>query len=101
LAGARLSPVVTPETDPLEAKLEQLRLAIEADIREVRGARRQLDSTLAWLVVSRVARVGLLGLVLVLVAGLLGLSSGVLAGTAAVALGVAVLVLEQPGGRGA
>ena len=95
MAGARLPPVVTPETDPLEAKVEQLRLAIEADIREVRSARHQLDSALAWLVVSRVARAGLLGLVLVLVAGLLGLSSGVLAGIAAVALGVAVLHLER------
>jgi Flp pilus assembly protein TadB len=93
--------VVTPETDALEAKVRQLRRDIEEDLRRVRSAGDERDSGGARHVVSDIACVGLLGLVLVLVAGLLGLSSGALAGIAAVALGVALMLVDRAGKRSA
>ena len=50
---------------------------------------------------TSVALVSLLGLVLVLVAGLAGLSSGALTGIAALVLGVAVILGDRPGNRSA
>jgi hypothetical protein len=94
--------VVTPETEALRAQVRQLRLAVEQDIREVQSARRQLESTRPRIVVSAgVALVSLLGLVLVLVAGLAGLPSGALTGIAALALGVAVILGDRTGKRSA
>jgi hypothetical protein len=69
---------------------------VEEDIRELQRLRGQLDSTRPRYVVSgSVALVGFLGLVLVPVAGLVGLPSGVLTGIAAVALGAAVILGDR------
>ena len=94
--------MVTPETEALRAQVRQLRLAVKQDIREVQSARRQQESTRPRVVVSAsVALVSLLGLVLVLVAGLAGLPSGALTGIAALALGVAVILGDRTGKRSA
>jgi hypothetical protein len=94
--------VVTPETEVLQAKVRQLFLDLEEDIRELQRLRRQQESTRPRLVVSAsVALVSLLGLILVLVAGLAGLSSGALTGIAALVLGVAVILGDRPGNRSA
>ena len=94
--------MVTPETEVLQAKVRQLFLDIEEDIRELHRLRRQQESTRPRVVVSAgVALVSLLGLVLVLVAGLAGLSSGALTGIAALVLGVAVILGDRPGNRSA
>jgi hypothetical protein len=91
---------MTSETDALEAKIQRLRSEIEADLRELRSATPRLDSTPPWQVVVSVARVALLGLLLVLVAGLLGVSSGLLVGIAAATLGVVVILSDRPPMRG-
>ena len=95
--------MVTPETEVLQAKVRQLFLDIEEDIRELQRLRRlQQESTRPRVVVSTsVALVSLLGLVLILVAGLAGLSSGALTGIAALVLGVAVILGDRPGNRSA
>jgi Flp pilus assembly protein TadB len=95
--------VPTPETQALVERTRQLRRDIEEDIRELqRVRRRQLESKRPRIVVSgAVALVGLLGLVLVLVAGLAGLPSGALTGIAALALGVAVILGDRAGKRSA
>ena len=94
--------MVTPETEVLQAKVRQLFLDIEEDIRELQRLRRQQESTRPRVVVSAsVALVSLLGLVLILVAGLAGLSSGALTGIAALILGVAVILGDRPGNRSA
>ena len=93
---------MTPETEVLQAKVRQLFLDIEEDIRELQRLRRQRESMRPRVVVSTsVALVSLLGLVLVLVAGLAGLSSGALTGIAALVLGVAVILGDRPGNRSA
>jgi hypothetical protein len=92
--------VVAPETEALEAKIQRFRSEIEADLRELRSTTPRLDSTPPWQVVVNVARVALLGLLLVLIAGLLGVSSGLLVGIAAAALGVVVILLDRPPMRG-
>ena len=90
----------TPETQALIERTRQLHLEIEEDIRELQRLRRQQESTRPRIVVSgSVALVSLLGLVLVLVAGLAGLSSGALTGIAALVLGVAVILGDGPGKR--
>lgn len=92
--------MVTPETQALIERTRQLHLEVEEDIRELQRLRRQQESARPRYVVSfGVAGVGLLGLVLVLVAGLAGLPSGALVGIAAAALGVAVILLDRPGKR--
>jgi hypothetical protein len=91
---------MTPETDALEAKIQRLRSEIEADLRELRSTTPRLDPTPPWEVVVSVVRVALLGLLLVLIAGLLGLSSGLLVAIAAAALGVVVILLDRPPVRG-
>ena len=94
--------MVTPETEVLQAKVRQLFLDIEEDIRELQRLRRQRESMRPRVVVSTsVALVSLLGLVLILVAGLAGLSSGALTGIAALILGVAVILGDRPGRRSA
>ena len=94
--------MVTPETEVLQAKVRQLFLDIEEDIRELQRLRRQRESMRPRVVVSTsVALVSLLGLVLILVAGLAGLSSGALTGIAALVLGVAVILGDRPGNRSA
>lgn len=95
--------MVTPETQALVERTRQLHLEIEEDIRELQRLRRlQQESARPRLVVSAsVALVSLLGLVLVLVAGLAGLSSGALTGIAALVLGVAVILGDRPGNRSA
>jgi hypothetical protein len=94
--------VPTPETQALIESTRQLHLEIEEDIRELQRLRGQQESVRPRLVVSAgVALVSLLGLVLVLVAGLAGLSSGALTGMAAVVLGVAVILGDRPGNRSA
>jgi len=89
--------VASPETQALVEETRQLCVEVEEDIRELQRVRRLEDSR--HVVSTSVARVGVLGLVLVLVAGLLGLRAGVLAAIAAVALGVAVILLDRPAGR--
>ena len=92
----------TPETQALIESSRQLHLEIEEDIRELQRLRRQQESARPRLVVSAsVALVSLLGLILVLVAGLAGLSSGALTGIAALVLGVAVILGDRPGNRSA
>ena len=92
----------TPETQALIERTRQLYLEIEEDIRELQRLRRQQESARPRVVVSgSVALVSLLGLVLVLVAGLAGLSSGALTGIAALVLGVAVILGDGPGKRSA
>ena len=92
----------TPETQALIESTRQLHLEIEEDIRELQRLRRQQESARPRLVVSAsVALVSLLGLVLVLVAGIAGLSSGALTGIAALVLGVAVILGDRPGNRSA
>jgi hypothetical protein len=95
--------VPTPETQALIERTRQLHLEIEEDIRELQRVRRlQQESTRPRLVVSgSVALVSLLGLVLVLAAGLAGLSSGALTGIAALVLGVAVILGDRAGKRSA
>jgi len=94
--------VPTPETQALIESPRQLHLEIEEDIRELQRLRRQQESARPRLVVSAsVALVSLLGLVLVLVAGLAGLSSGALTGIAALVLGVAVILGDGSGKRSA
>jgi hypothetical protein len=94
--------VVTPETEALIERTRQLRIEIHEDIRELQRLRRQQESTRPRVVVSTsVALVSLLGLVLILVAGLAGLSSGALTGIAALVLGVAVILGDRPGNRSA
>lgn len=94
--------VVTPETQALIESTRQLHLEIEEDIRELQRLRRQQESARRRLVVSAsVALVSLLGLILVLVAGLGGLSSGALTGIAALVLGVAVILGDGAGKRSA
>jgi hypothetical protein len=94
--------VPTPETQALIESTRQLHLEIEEDIRELQRLRRQQESARPRLVVSAsVALVSLLGLVLVLVAGLAGLSSGALTGIAALVLGVAVILGDGSGKRSA
>jgi Flp pilus assembly protein TadB len=92
--------MVTPETEALEAKIQRLRSEIEAELRELRSTTPRQDPTPPWHVVVSVARVALLGLVLVLIAGLLGLSSGLLVGIAVAALGAVVILLDRPPMRG-
>ena len=92
----------TPETQAFIESTRQLHLEIEEDIRELQRLRRQQESARPRLVVSAsVALVSLLGLILVLVAGLAGLSSGALTGIAALVLGVAVILGDRPGDRSA
>ena len=92
----------TPETQALIESTRQLHLEIEEDIRKLQRLRRQQESARPRLVVSAsVALVSLLGLILVLVAGLAGLSSGALTGIAALVLGVAVILGDRPGNRSA
>jgi hypothetical protein len=94
--------VPTPETQALIQRTRQLRVEIEEDIRELQRLRRQQESTRPRYVVSgSVALVSLVGLVVVLVAGLAGLPSGALTGIAALALGVAVILGDRPGKRSA
>jgi hypothetical protein len=94
--------VPTPETQALIESTRQLHLEIEEDIRELQRLRRQQESARPRLVVSAsVALVSLLGLILVLVAGLAGLSSGALTGIAALVLGVAVILGDGAGTRSA
>jgi hypothetical protein len=95
----RLS-VVTPETEALEAKIQRLRSQVEADLRELRSTTPRLDVTPPLQVVVNVVRVALLGLLLVLIAGLLGGSPGLLVGIAVAALGVVVILLDRPPVRG-
>ena len=91
----------TPETQALKERTRQLHLEIEEDIRELQRLRREQESTRPRIVVSTsVALASLLGLVLVLVAGLAGLSSGALTGIAALVLGVAVILGDRPSKRG-
>ena len=92
----------TPETQALIERTRQLRIEIHEDIRELQRLRRQQESTRPRVVVSTsVALVSLFGLVLILVAGLAGLSSGALTGIAALVLGVAVILGDRPGNRSA
>jgi hypothetical protein len=92
--------MVTPETQRLVEETRQLHLEVEEDIRELQRLRRQQESTRPRIVVSvSVALVSLLGLVLILVAGLAGLSSGALTGIAALVLAVAVILGDGPGKR--
>jgi hypothetical protein len=94
--------MVTPETQALKERTRQLRDEIHEDIRELQRLRREQESTRPRVVVSAsVALVSLLGLVLILVAGLAGLSSGALTGIAALVLGVAVILGDRPGNRSA
>ena len=94
--------VVTPETQALIERTRQLRIDVEEDIRELQRLRRQQESAQPRLVVSAsVVLVSLLGLILVLVAGLAGLSSGALTGIAALVLTVAVILGDRPGNRSA
>ena len=82
--------------------MRQLFLEIEEDIRELQRLRREEKSIRPRLVVATsVALVSLLGLILILVAGLAGLSSGALTGIAALVLGVAVILGDRPGNRSA
>lgn len=92
----------TPETQALIERTRQLRIEIHEDIRELQRLRRQQESAPPRVVVSAsVALVSLLGLVLILVAGLAGLSSGALTGIAALVLAVAVILGDRPGNRSA
>ena len=91
---------MAPETEALEARIQRLRSEIEADLRELRSTNPRLDSTPPWQVVVNVVRVALLGLLLILIAGLLGASSGLLVGIAVAALGVVVILLDRPPVRG-
>ena len=94
--------MVTPETQALKERTRQLRDEIHEDIRELQRLRREQESARPRVVVSTsVALVSLLGLILVLVAGLAGLSSGALTGIAALVLGVAVILGDRPGNRSA
>ena len=91
----------TPETQALIERTRQLRVEVHEDIRELQRLRRlQQESARPRLVVSTsVALVSLLGLILILVAGLAGLSSGALTGIAAIVLAVAVILGDGPGKR--
>ena len=93
----------TPETQALIESTRQLNIEIQEDIRELQRLRRlQQESARPRLVVATsVALVSLLGLILVLVAGLAGLSSGALTGIAALVLAVAVILGDGPGKRSA
>jgi fatty acid desaturase len=95
--------VPTPETQALIESTRQLHLEIEEDVRELQRLRRlQQESRRPRVVVSAsVALVSLLGLILVLAAGLAGLSSGALTGIAALVLGVAVILGDGAGKRSA
>ena len=94
--------MVTPETQALKERTRQLRDEIHQDIRELQRLRREQESARPRVVVSTsVALVSLLGLILILVAGLAGLSSGALTGIAALVLGVAVILGDRPGNRSA
>lgn len=94
--------MVTPETQALVESTRQLRDEIHEDIRELQRLRREQESARPRVVVSTsVALVSLLGLILILVAGLAGLSSGALTGIAALVLGVAVILGDRPGNRSA
>jgi hypothetical protein len=94
--------VPTPETQALIERTRQLRVEVEEDIRELQRLRRQQESARPRYVVSgSVALISLLGLVLVLVAGLAGLPSGALTGIAALVLGVAVILGDRAGKRSA
>jgi hypothetical protein len=93
--------MVTPETQALKERTRQLRDEIHEDIRELQRLRREQESARPRVVVSTsVALVSLLGLILILVAGLAGLSSGALTGIAALVLGVAVILGDRPSKRG-
>ena len=88
----------TPETQALIERTRQLRDEIHEDIRELQRLRRQQEPTRPRVVVAtRVALVSLLGLILVLVAGLAGLSSGALTGIAALVLTAAVILGDRAG----
>jgi hypothetical protein len=92
----------TPETQALIERTRQLRAEVHEDIRELQRLRRQQESTRPRLVVATsVALVSLLGLILVLVAGLAGLSSGALTGIAALVLTAAVILGDRAGNRSA
>ena len=92
----------TPETQALIESTRQPHLEIEEDIRELQRLRRQQESARPRLVVSAsVALVSLLGLILVLAAGLAGLSSGALTGIAGLVLAVAVILGDGAGKRSA
>ena len=92
----------TPETQALIQRTRQLRVEVEEDIRELQRLRREQESARPRVVVSAsVALVSLLGLVLILIAGLAGLSSGALTGIAALVLGVAVILGDRPGNHSA
>jgi hypothetical protein len=95
--------VPTPETQALIERTRQLNIEIHEDIRELQRLRRlQQESARPRLVVATsVALVSLLGLILVLVAGLAGLSSGALTGIAALVLMVAVILGDDAGKRSA
>ena len=93
----------TPETQALIERTRQLNIEIQEDIRELQRLRRlQQESARPRVVVATsVALVSLLGLILVLVAGLAGVSSGALTGIAALVLTVAVILGDRPGNRSA
>jgi len=94
--------MVTPETQALKERTRQLRDEIHEDIRELQRLRREQETARPRVVVATsVALVSLLGLILVLVAGLAGLSAGALTGIAALVLGVAVILGDRPGNRSA
>jgi hypothetical protein len=95
--------VPTPETQALIESTRQLNIEIQEDIRELQRLRRlQQESARPRLVVATsVALVSLLGLILVLAAGLAGLSSGALTAIAALVLGVAVILGDGAGKRSA
>jgi hypothetical protein len=95
--------VPTPETQALIERTRQLRIEIHEDIRELQRLRRLQQETARprLVVATSVALVSLLGLILVLVAGLAGLSSGALTGIAALVLGVAVILGDGAGKRSA
>jgi hypothetical protein len=95
--------VPTPETQALIERTRQLNIEIQEDIRELQRLRRlQQESARPRLVVATsVALVSLLGLILVLAAGLAGMSSGALTGIAALVLGVAVILGDGAGKRSA
>lgn len=92
----------TPETQALIERTRQLRIEIHEDIRELQRLRRQQESARPRVVVATsVALVSLLGLILVLVAGLAGLSSEALTGIAALVLALAVILGDSAGKRSA
>ena len=94
--------MVTPETQALKERTRLLRQEIHEDIRELQRLRREQESARPRVVVSTsVALVSLLGLILILVAGLVGLSSGALTGIAALVLAAAVILGDGSGKRSA